>query len=175
MNLIDNAMALRILYMLVTPFVSMDAYKFGVIDGRGKFLLSGKKLSNDQRQSYSMLDRIVISLKRLLAKLPGGDNKLKSLIAAYWLVKESYANEIELNENEYHSIINKVLNGHIVLNEEEMFVRRFVKEEGETASLAVANVTGEKVSTDIPIKPLFRKTKMFRRKINKEFLHGQNY
>jgi hypothetical protein len=173
-NIIDNTIALRILYMLVTPFVKMDAYKLGLIDDKGKLLRSGKPLSPAQRQAFSMLDRIVISLKRLLAKLPGGDNKLKSLIAAYWLVKESYVNEIELNEAEYHAIINKVLNGDIILTEEDMFVRKFLNEEGEVVS-SIANVTGEKVSTDIPMKPLFGKRKMFRRKVKQGGLNGQNY
>jgi hypothetical protein len=172
-NLVDNTIALKILYMLITPFVKMDAYKYGVIDDKGNILVSKNKLTSNQKQSFSLLDRIVISLKRLLAKLPGGDNQLKSFIAAYWLVKESYENSTEIDEQESLKFINQVIDESIILEQEEILVKNFLKEEGETASLA--NVTGEKVSTDIPLKPLFGKPKMFRRKINKEIMNGKTY
>lgn len=162
-NLVDNVIAIRILHMLITPFVKMDAYKLGVIDERGNILVQKNKQTYDQKKAFSMLDRIVISLKRLLAKLPGGDNKLKSMIAAYWLIKESYEKEIEIPEDKCIEFITSVINEEFILVEEEILVRKYLmKEEGEAVA-PIANVAGEKVSTNIPMKPLFKK-KMFRRK-----------
>ena len=36
MKIVDNLIAFRILYMLVTPFEKTDAFKFGIIDKDGK-------------------------------------------------------------------------------------------------------------------------------------------
>ena len=90
-RIINNLIAFKILYMLVTPFEKTQAYKYGIIDKDGKPLKKTRDLkTEDEKDSYTQLDKLVFSLKRILAKLPGGDNKLKSLVAAYWLIKESY-------------------------------------------------------------------------------------
>ena len=35
---VDNLIALRILYLLVTPFVKTKAYEYGIIDDKGNYL-----------------------------------------------------------------------------------------------------------------------------------------
>jgi len=45
----------KFLKTLVTDWEDMEAYKLGVIDDNGKFLLKGKQLSQDQKDSFSPL------------------------------------------------------------------------------------------------------------------------
>lgn len=89
-NLFDNLLAIRILKMLVTPFEESDAFKSGIIDKRGHALKKFTDLTFDEKEKYSLLDRMVFSLKRIINKTPGGENKIKNFVAAYWLIKENY-------------------------------------------------------------------------------------
>lgn len=156
---IDNALAFKILYMLVTPFEQTGAYRFGIIDKSGNPLKKSKDLSSsEEKDSYTNLDRLVFSLKKLLAKVPGGKSKLASLIAAYWLVKESYQKRTVIKEQELMNLIDLIEEKKLTLVEEEIILEKFIAlmEEGEGS---VANITGAEVSTDKPAIRLNRKGK----------------
>lgn len=98
---IDNAIAVRILYLLVTPFEDWEAYKKGIIDAKGEVVNPPKGAEDD----WTMLHRLVARLKKLLAKIPGGSSKIASYAAAYLLVREAletnreYSNLEEIYEN----------------------------------------------------------------------------
>ena len=166
-KLVDNLITLRILYMLVQPFVESKAYATGVIDDKGNVLVKSADRTPIQRESYGALDRMVYTLKRLLAKLPGGDTKLKSLVAGFWLIKEAYENDKTITEEKLDAVI-AAMNGGVVLVEEELIVKRSLLKLQEDGEIVVpigdgaANKTGEAVSTDVP-KPLLKK-KILRRK-----------
>jgi hypothetical protein len=83
-------------------------------------------------------------LKRILAKLPGGDNRLKSLVAAYWLIKESYVNGRKITQSELQETIDLLENNNITLVEEEILIEKFMRiyEDG------VVNTAGAATSTD---------------------------
>jgi hypothetical protein len=154
-NVVDNLVAFKILYMLVTPFDKTEAFKRGVIDAEGKVLVKVKDQTSDQKQAYDLLDRLVFSLKRLLGKVPGGKSQIASLAAAYYLVKESYENGLPINEQRVTNMLNLMDEG-VVLVEEQLTVQNFIKmyEEGESGAMPVntiANRTGASVSTDIPM------------------------
>jgi hypothetical protein len=132
--------------MLVTPFEKTDAFKYGIIDKQGNALKKSKDLKTSaEKDSYNNLTRLVFSLKRLLAKVPGGKSKLASLIAAYWLVKESYQKKTIVKEQEFISLIDLIEEKNLTLVEEEILIEKFIKlmEDG-----AIANVTGAATSTD---------------------------
>jgi len=155
--LIDNALAFRILYMLVTPFEDTSAYKLGIIDKQGKALKKSKDLKTSaERNSYTNLDRLVFSLKKLLAKVPGGSSKLASLVAAYWLIKESYQKRTVIKEQELMSLIDLIEEKKLTLVEEEILIEKFIElvEDG-----VVANVAGAAVSTDKPVVKLNKQGK----------------
>jgi hypothetical protein len=91
----------------------------------------------------------VFNVKRLINKLPGGESKLKNIVAAYYLVKENYQNKKTIiNEQEFMSIVEKLET--ITLVEEEIFVEKFLKKLEEDGGV-VANATGAAVSTDKPV------------------------
>lgn len=152
--IIDNALAFRILYMLVTSFEDTSAYKLGIIDKQGKPLKKSKDLKTSaERDSYTNLDRLVFSLKKLLAKVPGGSSKLASLVAAYWLIKESYHKRTVIKEQELMNLIDLIEEKKLTLVEEEIILEKFIAlmEDG------VANVAGAAVSTDKPVVKLNKK------------------
>lgn len=146
-RIVDNLVAYRILSMLVTSFEDTNAYKLGIIDKTGKNLKKASSLkTSEEKDAYSYLHRLVFNMKKILNKLPGGENKLKSLIAALFLVKEYYENgsrTTSLMEERYTKIM-EVLKNNVTLVEEEIIVKRFLEEE------APANATGAAVSTDQP-------------------------
>ena len=191
-RLMDNLIALRLLYKLVTPFEQTNAFKLGIIDAKGKVLKPASTLKTEaEKNAYNYLDRLIFNVKRLINKLPGGESKLKNLTAAYFMVREKYENKSSyINEKQFVALVEKL--DRVTLVEEELAVldmldetkrmsaqvklqRAFereqqkseasrkraqellnppkkqeqVKEEGE--AVAPANVTGQKVSTDIPV------------------------
>lgn len=153
---VDNLIAYRVLSMLVKPFVETDAYKLGIIDDKGNNLIKSRDFkTSEQRNAYTYLHRLVFNLKKLLAKLPGGDAQLKNLVAAFFLIKESYGSRTTIDESQLHDIINLIDSG-VILAEEQLVVEEFLLVED-----AVANVTGPGVSTDAPV--IRRKPKRFAR------------
>ena len=63
----DFAYAVRFLKLLVTPFEKTDAFKFGVIDAKGKVLKKGKeRVTKDEKNSYTVFHRLVFNLKKII-------------------------------------------------------------------------------------------------------------
>jgi hypothetical protein len=58
-QMVDNLIAFKILYMLVTPFEDTPAYKLGVIDKNGNPLKKIKDMDQEERNNYDMLHRLV--------------------------------------------------------------------------------------------------------------------
>lgn len=147
-QMVDNLIAFKILYMLVTPFEDTPAYKLGVIDKNGNPLKKIKDMDMEERDSYSMLHRLVFRLKRILAKVPIINNRLGTLAAAYWLVKESYESKLATNlEEDFVDLLRKLQREELTLVEEELLVEEFL----ELFEEAPANVAGAGVKTDEPI------------------------
>ena len=145
-RVVDNLIAFRILYMLVTPFEKTEAYKFGIIDKDGVALKKSKDLkTTPEKDSYTNLHRLVFSLKRLLGKVPGGKSQFASIVAAYWLIKESYSSKMTVKQEDLEHLIDIIEQNNITLVEEELEIEKFLKlmEDG-----AIANVTGPATSTD---------------------------
>ena len=165
-RIVDNLIAYRILYMLVTPFVDTKAYKLGIIDKDGNNLRKSSSLkSEEERDAYTYLNRLVFNLKRIIAKLPGGDTRIKNLIAALWLVKEYYESNdrtTSLMEQRYNRVLEKVNEG-VILVEEEIAVSKFLKsisEEGDGGA-PTNNTSGAAVDEPKIGKKEIKKYKQF--------------
>ena len=149
---VDNLIALRILYLLVTPFVKTKAYEYGIIDDKGNYLKKYSELKTSaERESFSYLHRLVFKLKMLLAKLPGGDNRLKSIVAALYLIKEFYVKKESLYLVETR--FEELLSSNESMNLDEQEVKEFLRDFYLTEEVQedIANVTGAGVSTDQPV------------------------
>lgn len=160
--IVSNLIAYKILSMIVTPFNKTDAYKQGIIDEKGKVLKKASTLKTTaEKSAFTYLHRLVFNMKRIINKLPGGENRTKNMIAAFFLIKESYSKskpvitESRL-EQRYKEILDVVDRQDVTLVEEEMIVNKFMED-------VAANATGAAVSTDEPlVKP---KNTMRRKKL----------
>jgi hypothetical protein len=161
--LIDNAIAYRILKLLVTPFNKSDAFKYGIIDDSGKVLRKANTLTKSyEKNSYTYLHRLVFNLKRLLKKLPGGDTYTKNLIAAYMLIKESYITDnAEDMEVRLIGLVEELDSNHLVLVEEELAVLQFL--EGENTP---TNNTSQVSYAEKPLTAIIRRKKTPKRVID---------
>ena len=149
-RIVDNLIAYKVLRMLVTNFTDTEAFKLGIIDAKGKNLRKANTLTTtEEKDAYNFLNRLVFNMKKIINKLPGGEHKTKSLVAALWLVKETYesgSRSTAMMQEKFDKLIT-MLDNRVSLVEEELLVKKFLSEEGEGGSM---NVTGAAVSTDEP-------------------------
>jgi hypothetical protein len=89
----DLVYTFRFLTLLVTPFDKTKAYEAGIIDETGKKRkdFDINKNRDVYRDSYTPFHRLVFNVKRLMAKVPGGDTRIASYAAALYLIKEKYS------------------------------------------------------------------------------------
>jgi len=149
-RIVDNLIAYRILKMLVTNFEDTEAFKLGIIDKKGKNLRKSSTLQTTQeREAYTYLHRLVFNMKKIINRIPGNESRMKSLVAALWLVKEQYqsgSRSTSMMQEKFDNIM-KLLDNRVSLVEEEIIVKKFLDEDGEGG---IANVTGAAVSTNEP-------------------------
>jgi hypothetical protein len=129
-QIIDNAIALKVLRMLVTNFTDTQAFKLGIIDAKGNNIIKSSEFrSQQQRDAYDYLTRLVFNLKKLINRF-GGESRLKSVAAALWLIQENYGGKATVNlEAKYRKLLES-MNNDVHLVEEEILVAKFFKEDG---------------------------------------------
>jgi hypothetical protein len=123
--MIDYFQVYSFIKRLVTPFNEWEAYKTGVIDENGKVIVPKNRQSQIQKDSFNLFDRLVANIKKIMAKVPGGDSKLASYAAALYLLKEhnlfiedSYILSEEtnnFNESNFINYINNILKEDAVI------------------------------------------------------------
>ena len=149
-RIVDNLIAYRVLSMLVQNFEDSKAFKLGIIDKTGKNLKKANTLkTSEEKDAYNYLNRLVFNMKKIINKLPGGESKTKSLVAALWLVKETYesgSRSTAMMQEKFDKLMT-MLDNRVSLVEEELLVNKFLSEEGDAGAM---NVTGAAVSTDEP-------------------------
>jgi len=99
---IDFLITYRVVKLMVTPFEKQEAFKFGIIDEKGKVLKKYKSLRTErERKSYTLLHRFVFNLKRILQKVGLGGKLGSFAVALALLIKEdkSYAQHKTLIES----------------------------------------------------------------------------
>ena len=86
---IDFLITYRVTKLLVTPFEKQEAYKFGIIDDKGKVLKKYKTLKTEkERKAYTLLHRFVFNLKRILQRVCLGSKLGSFAVALALLIKE---------------------------------------------------------------------------------------
>lgn len=81
----------RFIKIISDPFTKMEAYKLGIIDSKGKFLKKVDELkTKKERDSVNPFNRLMINLKKALARVPDPTfkAKLKTLPTAMILLKD---------------------------------------------------------------------------------------
>ena len=93
---VDAIIVYRILRKLSTPFKETEAYRLGIIDDKGKILRKfGTLNSPEERDAYTLLDRLVWRMKRMIERLPFENSKLASFATALALIKEHHDKDAE--------------------------------------------------------------------------------
>lgn len=115
-------MVYQFLKRLVTPFNQWPAYQVGIIDEKGNIILKAKdRHTLDQKRSFSKFDLLVLKIKKILSKLPGGDSKMATYAAALYLVKEDWK---QYSEEELES-------DNIITEKYILSMTKYLEEEGE--------------------------------------------
>ena len=99
---IDFLITYRVVKLLVTPFEKQEAFKFGIINEKGKVLKKYRDLRTEaERKSYTLLHRFVFNLKRILQRVGLGSKLGSFAVALALLIKEdkSYASHKTLLES----------------------------------------------------------------------------
>ena len=96
---VDLIITYRVIKLLVTPFNRQEAYKYGIIDDKGKVLRKFKTLQKpEEKKAYTLLHRFVFNLKRILQKVGLGSRIGSFAVALALLIKEN-------KEYEQHKLI----------------------------------------------------------------------
>ena len=91
---IDLFVTYRFIKLLVTPFNKTDAYKNGVIDKDG-YRLDKELNTIDEKNSYTILHKLVFNIKKIFGKVPGLRTKLGTYAAALFLLKDTFKEHVE--------------------------------------------------------------------------------
>lgn len=102
-SLIDSFLLYQFIRRLTLPFEKWEAFKTGVIDKDGEILIKPNQRTPEQAKSLKLFDVLVLNLKRLLAKIPGGSSRFATFTAALFLLKESR----EVTEEEFIQFLNE--------------------------------------------------------------------
>lgn len=149
--IVDLFLVYQFIKRLTTPFDQWEAYKLGIIDAEGNELKKRKDFTKvSERQAYGIYDRMILKLKKLLAKLPAGQTRLATYAAALWLIKEQ--KEIEGNADTItEDLIESKLNHYIHYTTETYSVNhnfRIMLEEVPVNSAGSGNIAGIGVGPD---------------------------
>ena len=122
MGVVDTVIVFRILKMMTKKWSEMDAYKFGLIDDNGKRIKSKKPKTSEEKNSFTLLHRLVFNLKRVLELLPFGRTRLASYAASLALLKEHFNIDGEALERHFYQYLKEndlvldLLEGHDNMN-----------------------------------------------------------
>ena len=91
---IDLFVTYRFIKLLVTPFNRTDAYKNGIIDENGA-RLDTQVNPIDEKNSYTVLHKLVFNIKKIFGKVPGLRTKLGTYAAALFLLKDTFKESVD--------------------------------------------------------------------------------
>lgn len=143
-KLVDIYIVYQFIKRLTTPFDKTPAFELGIIDANGNVLRPLRTLKTTQeKNAWTWFDILINNIKRMLAKIPGGTNRLFKYLAAFWLLKEPIVklreaatwDESILSESILGPDSQKYLNEAIALVDEE--VPAMATGSGQVAGLGV--------------------------------------
>tara|TARA_B100000073_G_scaffold322299_1_gene303514 strand:+ start:112 stop:729 length:618 start_codon:yes stop_codon:yes gene_type:complete len=99
---IDLFVTYRFLKLLTTPFEKTEAFKLGIIDKKGHRIMKPKSSkpevelsTTQQKNSYTILHKLVFNIKKLFNKVPGLRTKVGTYAAALFLLKDTFKEHVE--------------------------------------------------------------------------------
>lgn len=95
----DSIAVYEIVRRLSTPFEDTEAFEAGLIDKKGNFTKKRRDMSREERKIVTRFDIMIFNIKKLLARLPGNDSKLRNFATALFLLKEDVNNDLVTEED----------------------------------------------------------------------------
>ena len=99
---IDLFVTYRFLRLLTTPFEDTDAFKFGIIDEKGKRIKKKgstkpevELATSELKNSYTILHKLVFNIKKIFNKVPGLRTKVGTYAAALFLLKDTFKESVD--------------------------------------------------------------------------------
>ena len=99
---IDLFVTYRFLRLLTTPFEDTQAYKLGIIDANGNRIMQKRikkpeveLVTSEQKNSYTILHKLVFNIKKIFAKVPGLRTKVGTYAAALFLLKDTFKESVD--------------------------------------------------------------------------------
>lgn len=143
---VDAVIVYRILRKLATPFNETEAYRLGIIDDKGKILRKfGTLNSAEERDAYTLLDRLVWRMKRIIEKVPFENSKLASFATALALIKEHHDKDAEPLPSAFEArfkSLNEGIEYAVEMSEVENFFRGMKSFKMHLEDFTVANSVG---------------------------------
>ena len=128
---VDLLITYRIMKILVTPFDKQEAFKYGIIDKKGKVLRKWSTIIKPQEnKSYTILHRFIFNLKRILQKAGLGGKLGTFAVALATLIREHQ--EFEEHQKLIESAIIKYL-------KQENLYSELLQEEGDIVGYVPLN------------------------------------
>ena len=128
---VDLLITYRIMKILVTPFDKQEAFKYGIIDDKGKVLRKFSTITDSkEKRSYTILHRFVFNLKRILQKAGLGGRLGTFAVALATLIREN--KEFEQHQKLIESTVVKYL-------KEQDLYSELLQEEGDIVGYVPLN------------------------------------
>jgi len=128
---VDLLITYRIMKILVTPFDKQEAFKYGIIDKKGKVLRKWSTINKSQeKRSYTILHRFIFNLKRILQKAGLGGKLGTFAVALATLIREHQ--EFEEHQKLIESTVIKYL-------KQENLYSELLQEEGDIVGYVPLN------------------------------------
>ena len=107
----DLYFTFRFLRLLTMDWKKTDAYKYKIIDAKGKVLKKSSELETvNEKAGYTMFHRLVFKMRRLIEKVPViGKSILLNYAAALFLLKEKNNTRIWTDEKFMERELDKFL------------------------------------------------------------------
>lgn len=154
-GIVDLFMVYQFLRRLATPYEKWPAFATGVIDKDGKILVKKNRRNPEQKKSFGVFDVMIMKLKNLLGKIPGGKTRIATYAAALYLIKEG--------QDHHNKTEEEVLEENTDLLYLE-YVDQFVKlyEDMPTNSAGAGNIAGMGVGGADDVKVSKKKQKSYK-------------
>lgn len=162
---VDLFFVYQFIRRLTTPFDETDAFELGLIDEKGKRLKKAK--TPEEKKAMTLFDRLIFNIKRLIARVPGGNTKIATYGAALFLLKEENASKMSDSEK-LEGIINEMNN--LDKETQRTFNEMFKEEDAPTNSVAGGGVA-------LPPDPLYDKKRKKRGRplTHNKYINAMNY
>lgn len=163
-GVVDILVLYTFLKKLTTPFEDWDAFKLGIIDADGKVLRKRATLTSlKEKAAFTLLDVLVMNIKKIIERLPNGKSRLATFIAGLFLMKEQknyeYASDEDVTYEAFMDFYDIVLSDPELKKQVEQLMKKELGEDAPANSVAAGGIAGLTIATGGPI---VRKRKKFK-------------